>query len=216
MPSRRQTLAGIGGLLAGSLGVIGTAAFASSAVDRDAIVTAAGEGAGGLELDPVGDYATEVDGEVAFSFTEEMTGALNRNAVSVFGDQLAVRNRGSRPVFVFVDLVESAWATELGAVPFLSTPGDVGLDDSALVDVSTGRREYPLGGQGLDPENLALPVGAILPPGESLGLGLAFDVPIPGGVATAELTVTVYGVPPGSETRPGVFDAAESGGVPTV
>ena len=206
VPSRRQTLVGIGGFLAGGLGVIGSEAFSTPTAGREQGAGIVGEAA--LEFDPIGSYATRVDGAVRFSFTGAETGALNRNALSVFEDQLAVRNRGESPVVVFVGLRDPVWVEALGAVPFLSSPDPVGVDDSALVGPSASRRVYPLGGHGLNPEDPDLPVGAVLQGGESLACGLLCDVDGDDTRLDDELTVRLYGVPRGSGQFPGVFEAA--------
>ena len=208
VPSRRQALVGLASLLAGGSGIIGSDAFSTQTDGREQGAGIVGEGAVSLELDPIGSYATRVDGAVRFSFTGAETGALNRNALSVFGDQLAIRNRGDAPVFVCVGLREPAWVEALGAIPFLSTPAPVDVDGSALVGPSASRRVYPLGGHGLNPEDPDLPVGAVLQGGESLACGLLCDVDGDDTRLDDELTVRLYGVPRGSGQFPGVFEAA--------
>jgi len=201
-------LVGLGGLLSGGVGAIGSSAFATATAEREQGEGIVGEGAASLEFDPIGSYATRVDGEVRFRFTEEETGALNRNALSIFSDQLAIRNLGDSPVFVFMGLNEAAWTETLGAIPFLSTPDPVGVEDSALVGPSASRRVYPFGAREVDPADPALPVGAVLGGGESLACGLLCDVDGSDARLDEELTFQLYGVPRGSGQFPGVFEAA--------
>lgn len=115
--NRRQYLATLGALAAGSAGATGIGAFTSVSAERSVSVSVTGDASAFLALDATnaanGAYASEQgdDGELTLDFGDisgtERDGTIttggkgvNRNAVTDFKDVFRVRNQGTQPVEV--------------------------------------------------------------------------------------------------------------------
>jgi hypothetical protein len=109
---RRKLLLGIG-TVAGTSGVVGSGAFTSVEADRTAAVAVAGDQDAFLELEPCdspnGEYVQMSGGLLTLDLSDDnpTTGGgtgVNPNATTVFDDVFEVRNSGTQPVGVWLDL----------------------------------------------------------------------------------------------------------------
>jgi hypothetical protein len=112
---RRKLLLSIG-TVAGASGVVGSSAFTSVEADRTAQVAVADDTDSFLELGPCegsenGEYVRSPNGELILDLSPSNDGengnlgeGVNSNAVSVFDDVFEIRNSGTQPVGVWLDL----------------------------------------------------------------------------------------------------------------
>lgn len=117
---RRTVLVGAGSLTAGSLGIIGSGAFASVDANRMIDVRVAedsGEDSAYLRLQPLrSDFAKEDDGSLTLTFdgdfsatvarkenvdSEDTGEGLGTDSVYTFDDLFLVKNQGTRPISIF-------------------------------------------------------------------------------------------------------------------
>ncbi|MEY7851266.1 hypothetical protein AB7C87_18940 [Natrarchaeobius sp. A-rgal3] len=106
MPSRRSTLIGVGGIVAGGGALVGSGAFDTVEATRTVSVETADDADAFLGLEPARDaldlpgedFVEETDGTIRFELGGEEEGGLNRNARSAFDRLLLVTNRGTRAI----------------------------------------------------------------------------------------------------------------------
>jgi len=111
MASRRKFIAGLGALVTGSVGAVGTGAFTSTAAGRDVGVNVAGDQSAYLGLEPGNsDHAYVENGELKLSFDgSQVSGAgVNTNAFIKFNDLFTIRNNSGEKIAVWLDQGGSA------------------------------------------------------------------------------------------------------------
>jgi len=111
---RRKFVVGLGALASGSAAAVGTGAFSSVEAERSLSVQIADDSDAYLQFDtdlgnaPDNNYEyAEIndDGELEVEFAENDAGGLgvNPNAVTVFEDVFAIKNRGTEPMEISVE-----------------------------------------------------------------------------------------------------------------
>lgn len=109
---RRKYLAAVGSLAAGGAAMMGTGAFTSVQANRTMTVAVEDDSAAYLKLDDEVDQGQDVyssydDGELVIEIDGNSEGSgVNQNALTVIDDVFAIKNQGTQPVEVWVELSE--------------------------------------------------------------------------------------------------------------
>ena len=124
--NRRNTLIGLGSLVAGSGALIGTGAFSSVEADRSVTVNTAGDGAANIQLSAKSPEATVSDGTLSVDLSK-----INFDAVTDFGEVFGITNNTAGSSDINVHL-------------------EVGGDDSTGATVNGGKIENTFDGQTVE------------------------------------------------------------------
>ena len=114
--SRRNTLIGLGGLIAGGGALAATGAFDTVEAERTVSVETAGDSSALLALTPADDdYVSETDGTVEVQLDGNAPNAdgVNQNAVTTFDELVEVTNQGTQNVDVSFDITDDGILTVL-------------------------------------------------------------------------------------------------------
>lgn len=141
---RRKVLLGMGSFAAGTAGLVGSGAFDQASVNRDAVVSIAGDQRAYLELTATSVYAkNKNNGEIEFNFRGGYSGqrgeGINTRGETCFGDVFQVKNMGTNGVYVWIARKDyEAGGAE--SVQFASgDEGNVGTSDSNNEEVNIGQ-----------------------------------------------------------------------------
>lgn len=123
MPSRRNTLIGLGMLTAGGAGAVATGAFSAATAERDVTAEFTGDASAVLGFDPTSPYA-DLQGESGEPNVLSITfDDLSANANFTFEDTFRVINRGTNDVQL-VSVRSSDDADDWNEEPFQALIGE--------------------------------------------------------------------------------------------
>lgn len=136
--TRRNTLVGLGAVVAGSGALVGSGAFSSVEADRTVTINTAGDGQALLQLDVEDSYSGITDGSPTGtqgeSIIELTLDDINDDAVTTFDGALTITNGGSNPVDLSID------TSDVDGVTFTLNDTNLNAAGSTTVDLEVDTR----------------------------------------------------------------------------
>jgi hypothetical protein len=165
MPTRRSTLLGLGGLIAGGGAVLGTGAFTSVEAERTVNVETAGDQNAFLQLEPAvngngnqypnaAEFADGTGDTLEITIGDQGSGGtgVNLNAITHIDRVFQVTNNGTQPIVLFIEEIPGS-GTDGNAIDIGARLDQGILDDSENGLDSVGGSDQP-SSDGIDDENI--------------------------------------------------------------